>query len=259
MKNLFKYIGITGILLFSFYYTEKMSSIVINNSGLVKEINKNVDEYNIKSVSAEINGEYIIPGLNGSSVNVIKSYNNMKSLDTFNSFYLIYDKVVPNISLENNKDKIIKNGNRNKTSVSLIVKDNVDVIDYSKEKKIHITRLVDYNTYDKYAFYEQINNDMNRFNDVEKLLNNNNINKNICVINNNNLEICRENKKYLVEATVTLNNYNLGVIKDSIESGYIIYINDNVSLSDYKILVRQIFYQDLDIISLSKLITEERD
>ena len=259
MKNLFKYIGITGILLFSFYYTEKMSSIVINNSSLVMEINENIDKYNIMPVSAEINGLYITPGLNGSSVNVLKSYNNMKSIDVFNSYYLIYDKVVPNVSLENNKDKIIKNGNRDKSSIAIIINNNTDIINYSKEKKINITRLVNYDTYDKYAYYEQINNDTSRFNDIEKLLNNNNINKNICVINNNNLDICRENKKYLVEATVTLNNYNLGTIKDSIESGYIIYINDNVSLADYKILVRQIYYQDLDIISLSKLITEERD
>ena len=41
MKNLFKYIGLSSILLFSFYYTEKMSNIVINNSSLVSEINEN--------------------------------------------------------------------------------------------------------------------------------------------------------------------------------------------------------------------------
>lgn len=259
MKNLFKYIGITGVLLFSFYYTEKMSNFVINNSSLVMEINENVDEFNIIPVSAVIDGNYITPGINGSIVNVLKSYNNMKGLDAFNSYYLIYDKVIPNISLNNNKDKIIKNGNKDKSSVAIIIKDNIDIINYSKEKKINITRLIDYDTYDKYAYYEQINNDINRYKDVEKLLNNNNINKNICIINNNNLSLCQENKKYLVEATIVLNNYNLGTIKDAIESGYIIYINDNVSLADYKILVRQIYYQDLDIVSLSKLITEERD
>jgi len=259
MKNLFKYIGIISVLLFSFYYTEKMSNVVINNSSLVMQINNSVDKYNTLPVNAIVDNNYIIPGINGSNVNVIKSYNKMKSLEVFNETYLVYDKVVPKVSLENNKDKIIKNGNRMKNSVSILVENNVDVIEYSKNKNIQITRLIDYDSYDKYAKYEQINNDFNNYKKVEKLLNNNNLNKNICMINNNNLNFCKEKDKYLVEYTIELNNYNLSNIKNNIQSGYIIYINDNVSLTDYKILIKQIYYQDLDIISLSKLITEERD
>ncbi|MBE6156385.1 MAG: hypothetical protein E7161_01390 [Firmicutes bacterium] len=259
MKNLFKYIGLTAVLLFSFYYTEKMSNIVINNSSLVTEINENSNRYKVEAVSAIIEDDYIVPGLNGYSVNVLKSYDNMRHLDTFNSYYLAYDKVSPNVSLENNKDKIIKYGNKKKNAVAIIIKDNMDIINYSKEKKIEITRLVDTDTYDKNAYYEQINNDLEEYKKVEKMLNNSNINKNICVINNNIIDICRDNKKYLVEASTILNNYNLATIKDSISSGYIFYINDNVSVTDYKILIRQIYYQDLNIVSLSSLITEERD
>ena len=48
MKLLFKYIGLTSILLFSFYYTEKMSNMVINNSSLVMEINENKNCRSIK-------------------------------------------------------------------------------------------------------------------------------------------------------------------------------------------------------------------
>jgi len=259
MKNILKYIGISSILLFSFYYTEKMSNIVINNSSLVMQINENIDDYNVLAVSAEINGDYITPGLNGSKVNVLKSYNNMKFLDTFNSYYLVYDKEVPKISLENNKDKIIKNGNYNKQSIALIVKNNQDVINYSKDKNIAITRIVDLKTYDKYSSFEQINNEVENFESLEKILTTNNQNKNICVINNYNYEICKNKKKYLVEHTVGLTNYNLGNIKNNIQNGYIINVNDDVSLTDYKILIRQIYYQDLNVVSLSELITEERD
>ncbi len=258
MKKLFKYLGITSILLFGFYYTEKMSSIVVSHSSLVSEINENSSNYNIEPVSAVIEDNYIIPGLNGYSVNVLKSYNNMRFLDTFNSYYLEYDKVIPNISLENNKDKIIKFGNSGKNSVAIIVQDNIEILDYVKEKNIKITRLVDRHTYDRSMTYEQINNDYEQYNKVEAMLNNANINRNICFVNNNIIDICRENKKYLVESSLTLNNYNLASIKDKIKSGYIIFINNNVSLTDFKILVRQIYYQDLDIIYLSNLITEER-
>jgi len=259
MKNLFKYIGLTAVFLFSFYYTEKMSNIVINNSSLVTEINEFSDDYKVEAVSAIIDDDYIIPGLNGYSVNVLESYDNMRHLDAFNSYYLAYDKIIPNVSLENNKDKIIKYGNKNKNAVAIIIKDNIDIINYSKEKNIKITRIVDTDTYDKNAYYEQINNDIDEYKKVEAMLNNSNINRNICLINNNIIDICRDNKKYLVEASTTLNNYNLATIKESVASGYIIYINDNVNVTDYKILIRQIYYQDLDIVSLSSLITEERD
>ncbi len=259
MIKLFKYLGITALLLFGFYYTEKMSNIVVSNSALVSEINDNSKDYNVSAVSAIIDDDYIIPGLNGYAVNVLKSYNNMRFLDTFNSYYLEYDKILPNISLENNKDKIIKYGNALKKSVAIIIQDNIDVIDYAKEKEIKITRLVDRHTYDRKEAYEQINNDYEEYNKVESMLNNANVNKNICYINNNIIDICKEKKKYLVESSLTLNNYNLASIKDKIKSGYIILINNNVSLTDFKILVRQIYYQDLDIVYLSDLITEERD
>lgn len=259
MKNLFKYIGLTAVLLFSFYYTEKMSKMVINNSSLVMEINENVDDYNVSSVSAIIDNDYIIPGLNGYSVNVLKSYDNMRFLDTFNSYYLEYDTITPNISLENNKDKIIKYGNRSKNAVSIVVKNNIDILNYSKEKNIKLTRLIDSSTYDKNTYYEQINNEYTEYKKVETMLNNANINKNICLVNDNIVDICRENKKYLVESSVVLNNYNLSSVKNNINSGYIIYVSDDVNITDYKILLRQVYYQDLDIIYLSELISEKRN
>ena len=259
MKNLFKYIGLTAVLLFSFYYTEKMSNIVINNSSLVMEITDNSDDYNINAVSAVIEDDYIIPGLNGYSVNVLKSYDNMRFLDTFNAYYLAYDIISPDISLENNKDKIIKYGNRNKNAIAFIIKDNQSILDYAKNKNIKISRLINYNTFVKDSFYEQINNDIEQYKKVETMLNNANVNKNICYINNGILDICKKNNKYLVDSSIVLSKYNLSSIKENINSGYIIYINDNADVTDFKILVRQIYYQDLDIVSLSELITEERD
>ena len=259
MKNLFKYIGLSAVLLFSFYYTEKMSSIVINNSSLVMKINENSDAYKLEAVSAVIDDDYIIPGLNGQVVNVLKSYDKMKHLDDFHSYYLVFDTIKPDISLENNKNKIIKYGNRAKNAVSIIVQNNINILNYAKEKKVAITRLVDKDTFDKVNWYDQINNDPVEYKKVENMLNNYNINKNICVINNHLLEICKKNKKYLVEPTITLNSYNLSTFKDDIKSGYIINISDDAELVDFKIMLRQIYYQDLEVISLSELIKEERD
>ena len=259
MNKFFKYIGLISILLVSFYYTDKLSYIVNNNSRLVSEINDNKNKYNIESVSALIDGDYIIPGLNGYAVNVLKSYDKMKYLDSFNSYYLEYDIIKPSISLENNKEKIIKYGNKKKNEISIIIKDNKDIIDYINRYKINITRVVDINTIDINNYYEQINGDINNYRKVESILNRNNINKNICIIDNYIKDICIENNKYLVEASIILNNYNISNIINGIKRGYIIYINDDVSIENFKLLLKEINYKYISIVYLSNMISEERD
>ena len=179
MKNLFKYIGLFSILVCSFYYTEKMGYVVKNNNKLVAEINENANKYNVKFVNAEINNSYIIPGLNGYAVNVLKSYDNMRYLDTFNSYYLEYDVIKPYISLDNNKDKIIKYGNNSKNQISIIINNNKEILEYAIKKNINITRIVDYDNFIEDANYEQINGDEDNYEKVESLLNKYGLNKKI--------------------------------------------------------------------------------
>ena len=259
MKNLFKYIGLFSILVCSFYYTEKMGYVVKNNNKLVAEINENANKYNVKFVNAEINNSYIIPGLNGYAVNVLKSYDNMRYLDTFNSYYLEYDVIKPYISLDNNKDKIIKYGNNSKNQISIIINNNKEILEYAIKENINITRIVDYDNFIEDANYEQINGDEDNYEKVESLLNKYGLNKKICYINNNIKQKCINDNKYLVEPSIILNNYNLSSINRNIKKGYIIYINDDVKLINFKLLLKQIFYQDIKIVSLSKLVSEERD
>lgn len=257
MKNFFKYIGLSTLLIFSFYYTEKMSNIVTTSNKLFIKINENSEKYNIKPVSATIKGDYIIPGLNGYAVNVLRSYNNMRHLDDFNSYYLEYDITKPSVSIDNNKEKIIKYGNDKKKEIAIIIRNNNEILEYVKKNNVVITRIVDINTFDKFAIYEQINGDVDNYNKVEKLLTKYNYNKNICYIDTNIKDTCINNMKYLVEASVILNNYNLSDIKDIVQTGYIIYINDNVNLSEFKILIKQLLYKDLKIVTLSELISEK--
>ncbi len=97
MKNIIKYIGIFVIMLIGFYYTEKMNDVVINNSSLMLEINSKENDYKIDAIDAFIEDNYIVPGLNGKKVNVLKSYDNMKGLNTFNSSFLEFDIIRPTI------------------------------------------------------------------------------------------------------------------------------------------------------------------
>lgn len=256
MNKLFKYIGVCAILIFSFYYTEKVNDIVVTNNELFSEIEKNSYRYQEKYVNATITDDYIIPGLNGLNVDIFESYHNMKSMAVFNESSLVYEEITPVVSVQNNKNKIIKSGNKSKKNISLIFKDNNTLIDYCYSKNILFSRLVTINSLDE-RNYEQINNDTDNFDKVDGLLNKK-TNTNICVLNYNNENICRKKKKYLVEETFKLNNYNISNIKNNVSSGVIILVEDNVNLADFKILLKQISYQDLKIVRLSTLISENR-
>ena len=105
-------------MVFSFYYTDKIALMVQSNNPIMKQINQEKEKHEEKSVNAIINEDKIIPGKNGLTINVEKSFSAMKSFNAFNSYYLIYDQVKPDISLNDNKDKIITNGNLSNKNIS---------------------------------------------------------------------------------------------------------------------------------------------
>lgn len=256
MNNYFKYLGISLILVISILYTEKINDLLISNNQLFDEIKTNKDDYYIKSVNAEIKDNYIIPGLNGMDVNVFESYNNMKELEVFSSDYLLYNEVKPSISINNNKDKIISKGNSLKNAVSIILEDNNILIDYSSRVNILFSRLVNMSTYDNSSSYEQINNDYNNYKDLERKMKSQ---SRICVINDNLLELCKSYNKYLIEPSIKIAKNNIGESIKLINSGDIIYVDNNVSLNEYKLILKQIYYKNLKIVNLTTLISEERE
>ena len=257
MKQFFKYLGLAAIVLFSFYYTEKIALLVQSKSPIMKTIVEYKEKNNILSVNAEIIGETIIPGLDGQTINEEKSFVKMKEFGTFNDYYLVYDKVKPKISVDNNLDKTIIKGNKNKKSVSLIVSNNEQAIAYLKSKGTVFSALVIEETYSNNS-YELINAETNssKFSNVESLLNKDKKNTKICLITDQNHQLCRKNKHYLVKATHTLTASNLLSIKTTVESGAIILLEENATISDINILIKQIEFQGLKIISLSNLISE---
>ena len=135
MAKFFKYSGLVAILMFSFYYTEKTALFVKSKTPLMQEINKQSNKLNTKSVNAIIDNNYIIPGINGLEVDVSKSYVSMKKLGSYNEYYMVFNEITPKISLENNKDKIINQGNNLKNGISLIIEDNKEIVNYFINKK----------------------------------------------------------------------------------------------------------------------------
>lgn len=258
MKKFYKSIGLIAIMLFSFYYTEKIAIIMQNKSPIMQSINEVEDDYTVSATNASINGNYITPGISGRMINKTKSYVNMKSFGIFNEYYLIFDEVKPDISLEENMDKIINRGNPAKKGVAFLIEDNSTIKNYLEENKIAGSVLITENNYEKNSYLEQINNDSENYNNVESLLNKNNLNKNICYIKSLDKEFCYKNHKYLVKETYYLNGQNIVEAKNNIESGAIILIKPTANLEEFKILVKEINFKGLSIMKLSELIDEKK-
>lgn len=256
MKKNIKYLLVLFLVLISFYITEKSAMFLRSKDPIMQTIREYSNTINTDAIDAVIDDNYIIPGLYGKKINEVKSLMKMKSLKTFNSIFLTMDDVKPNISIDNNKDKIINKGNEKKGAVSFILEnDESNYITYLISQNIDVSILVNKDTINNTKF-EQINNDFNNYEYVEKLLNKDKTNTNICVLNRYNKNFCIRHKKYLIEPTYVLSSSNLVAVKNKIKSGDIILLKDSISSDDLSYLINYIKSKNLKIIKLSQLISE---
>lgn len=244
-------------MVFSFYYTEQISSIVLNKNPLMQTINEKKDEYQVDAVSAILDGEYITPGVNGKKVNARESFYKMQKSDVFNQYFLVYDEIKPDISLEDHKDKIIQNGNAKLKKVSLVLEETSEISNYLKSSNIPASMLVNLSNYEKNNYFEAINNEVEGFSSLENQLNLNKENKHICILNSKNEKICRKAKNYLVSPKLKLTSTNLLDIKKEISNGSILFISSSAKLEDVIYILKEINYKGLTIVYLSELISEK--
>lgn len=257
MRKIFEWVGGFALIVFSFYFTDKVSLMVAARSELMQEIKAVSSTYELEPEDAVINikDNSIIPGRFGRVVNSQESYLSMHDFGSFNENFLIFDYIKPKNSLEDNKDKFITSGNPKNRQVSFIVEDNAEIeelfdverIDYDKV----VTKFADYN-----SNVELINgaNKKDEFNELNTKLKNN---PRICLKNTSNIELCEKNSYYLVNPLLILNNSNLIEVKSSVNPGSIILIASGLTKENLKIVLNEIKYKDLDIVHISKLINEK--
>ena len=188
MKH-FRNLGILAIAAFSFFYTEKIANLTLDKNELYQSIKEESSKYNEEYINAFIEDDHIVPGLNGKTVNIKNSFYNMKDLNAFNSYYLIYDTSYPEITIENNKDKIVERGNEYKRSVSFILEYNENIIKYFKDNNIEASILVNVENFNKNEKLEQVNNEVNKYKELESLINKYSNNTHICYLNGSNKKI----------------------------------------------------------------------
>ena len=122
MNKLFYRLIILLFLVFSFYYTNKIIDFLREKDPIMKNIKKTDSKYRIDSIDALIVGNNIIPGKVGKEIDYKKSFSKMKQYGAYNEILTVLKDVKPVISIDNNYDKYIISGNKEKRSISLVFK-----------------------------------------------------------------------------------------------------------------------------------------
>lgn len=252
----FKIIGIMTLLVFSFYLTDFVTDTLINTNPIMQTIKRSEESLKTESVNAIIENNTIIPGIKGKKVNEMESFLNMKDFGDFNTNYIVYDSYNPDITIEDNKDKIIISGNKTIRQISLLINDNKYINKYLNNNKIKYSKLIKYN--DKIDSSENINieSDEKEFNNLDLLLKKKELNKKICIINYSNIKSCKEKKYYLVKPNKIINNSNIVSNINNINNGDIILIDNKLNIENFKLIVNKMKSKDIKIVYLSEIIKE---
>ena len=246
MKKIFEYIGCFALIIFSFYFTDKISLLVASKSNLMEEIKMVSSSFNKKPIDAQINAKEntIIPGSNGREVNEEESYISMKEFGFFNKEHLVYNSIKPKYTLYNNRDKYIISGNPSRRNVSLIVDDNLDISTYLRAQKIDFDEIVKESKTE--VFGEVISGAKGIFSE-----------KSLCIYNYSDIDDCKKKGYFIIKPNITLNASSIITVKDQIKAGSLILISNSATCEHVKALLREIKYKDLNIVYVSKLISEE--
>lgn len=274
MKNILKLFGIITLICFSFFYTEKVMTVVSNEDPLKIEITNLSDSYRISPNEAIITTDTIIPGNKGMKINIEKSYKKMKKTNVFNNNLLVYDVLYPEHTLANNLDKYIIRGNVNRKEVSLLFiiesDNNLDRIITILDKKniignlfveykylnSNISNIRNYTSHNIYSYQREYSYD--------KLIISNNIIKRIsnnessyCLLNEkneNNLNVCAYANMNTVIPSI---NGNLNDIKSNLENGSIILFDTSINtVNDLSYIIEFIAGKGYLIVGLDKLLDE---
>lgn len=275
-------IGICLLTVFSFYYTNKLIEFSKSKDPIMIEIMKNKDDYNKLSIDALINNNYIIPGSEGLEVDVDKSYTKMKKLGKYNDNLYVYDVVKPTISIKDNYNKFVINGNTTKKEVSLIFKvndlkniENINKILFNnnvsatffidgniKDDDINILKILDesnnyfgnlgYNKKYSIKTIKYTNALLDRIDDD---------NHNYCYVEKDDINVlktCSEVKMYTIKPMVVSNIFPFTYVKQNLENGKIFSLDtNNYTLKQLDLIIKYVRQKGYDFVTLEEILNEK--
>lgn len=267
MKKYCDYFIIILMFIISLIYTDNITNIAKYNDPIMKKIKEESLKLKIESVNAEIKENNIIPGINGYELDINKSYENMKKINSYNEKLLKYKDIIPNISINNIFDKYITRGNKVNRNVSIVVyiKDNIEIISNINNIKLNVfidsniirNKEIKANNIKIYNGGDNLNyNNINIIN-INTFINNNYNASNYCLNldkNNNNLLECAKSKMHTITPMSIDNNmYNTKV---NITNGSILYFDES-NIDKLDELSNYIIKKGYNIVYLDELLSEK--
>ena len=270
--KIIKIIGLFCLFCITFFYTEKVINVTMNQDEIMIKIKEYANSFNYKPTDAYISDDTIIPGNVGKYIDEENSYKAMKKIGYFEPSLIEYKDLYPEVSIYNNYNKYIIKGSQKNKEISLIyILNNNNTLDnilsIINKYDIKINFFIDSNylnnnisIIDKININEIYNYGSNGMYSKDNLIISNNIinnkanNKSIfCLFLNKDdtsLNNCANNKMLSLLVNKDNNYYNL---KSSLENGHIFLINNSKELPN---VIEYIKSKGYNIVPLSKLITE---
>ena len=206
--------------------------------------------YYQEAVDAIITNNTMIPGINGKKINLIKSYNKMKSLNDFNESLLVYDEIIPIKSINNHYDKIIISGNNQKREISIILDISPNLINLLN--KILVTNDIKVDLLSNQFINLQDSNFQNIITTNYYKYSNYCLTTNLIIDKD-----CVNNRKYTILAR-EINNYHYNKTKDLLKEGIIILYRFNDSnWEDFNLIIKYIKNNNYKIVPINYLINEK--
>ena len=279
LKKFYSAIGVIALVIFSFYYTNLTVTIIRNNDPIMKEIRKNKKNYEENYINAMVESDKIIPGISGIEIDEKTSYEAMKKLGEYNDNLMVFNEVIPYVSVSNIYDKYISNGNKITNSVSIVFSLNnsnyiEEIINILNSKGIKATFFIsDYiidNSEEIIELLKQSNHEVEflseKYDTKEIKKYNNNIKKytkneiKFCYLEKENTDIlnsCSKNKLHTIIPSIITNNYPYSDIKENINSGDIIKLRNNeITIRELKYILNFISQKGYTFKTLKELIKE---
>ena len=270
--KIIKIIGLFCLFCITFFYTEKVINVTLNQDEIMVKIKEYSQSNNTNPTNAIINEDTIIPGSVGKYIDNEASYKAMKKIGYFEPSLIVYKNIYPEISIYNNYSKYLIKGNIKNKNISLIyILNNTNTID-------NILNITDkYNV--KINFFIDssfLNNNINvidkiKNNEIYNYGNNGTYTKDNLIITNNIINNKANNKAiyclFINRDETSLNNCantkmfsllinkndNYQNIKNNLDNGHIFFINNTKELPN---IIEYIISKGYNIVPLSELITE---
>lgn len=272
MKNILKSIGLLTLIVFSFFYTDKVMNVVNNQDEIMIKLKSIEDNYKIEAIDATISDDTIVPGINGRVLDVEKTYKYLKQVGVVDESLFKYKVVSPKVSLSNNIGKYITKANPKKDSVAILItlnsKTNLNkVLSVANSKKAKINFFIEYNyLMENIAILNELK-EHEVYSYIpyspDTLIISNNIIKNkmynepiYCLTSTKDikvLNICSSSNMYTILPSI-IGGY--AEIKSSLENGSIILLSNDKITNELDISINYIKNKGYNISGLSSHISE---